>query len=119
MNDPQIHQSSDTEIKNRDADDPRAEFGIHNPRAISRYLAQSVSNGDLYTVHFRGQQFITCLLEVDAHENILVFDSSQTKEANAALMAATRSRFRGQSGGVSIEFDLSSVRATKFEDRPA
>lgn len=119
MNDPQTPQQSNTEIKNRDIEDPRAAFGIHNPRAISRYLARSVNNGDLYTVHFRGQQFITCLLEVDAHENILVFDSSQSQAENAALLAATHSRFRGQSDGVSIEFDLASVRATKFEGRSA
>lgn len=119
MNDPQTQQSSNTEIKSRDIEDPRAAFGVHNPRAISRYLAQSVSNGDLYTVHFRGQQFITCLLEVDAHENVLVFDSSQSQEENTALMGATRSRFRGQSGGVNIEFDLTSVQATKFDGRSA
>jgi c-di-GMP-binding flagellar brake protein YcgR len=119
MNDPQTQQNSATQIKDRDSDDPRAAFGIHNPRAISRYLAQSVNNGDLYTVHFRGQQFVTCLLEVDAHENALIFDSSQIKDENAALIAATRSRFRGQSSGVNVEFDLSSVRATKFEGRSA
>ncbi|WP_019936357.1 flagellar brake protein [Bordetella sp. FB-8] len=119
MNAPQIQQNRDTEIRGTDPGDPRAAYGILNPLAINRYLMQSVKNGDLFTVNFRGQQFITCLLDIDSREDALIFDSSQVQEENAALIASPRCRLKGQSGGVTVEFDLPGVRATQFEGRSA
>lgn len=119
MNDPQTQQNRNTEIRGLDPGDPRAAYGILNPLAINRYLMQSVSNGDLFTINFRGRQFITCLLDIDTRDDALIFDSSQVQEENAALIDSPRCRFKGQSGGVTIEFDLAGVRATKFEGRSA
>ena len=115
MNDSQTQQNSENGVD----DDPRAAYRIQNPLAISRYLAQSVIHGDLYTVSFRGKQFLTCLLEVDTPAYALVFDSSQIQEENKALIDSVRSHFRGQSDGVRVEFELSGARPTQFEGRPA
>ncbi len=116
MNNPPTPQDK-TGIKRND--DPRSPYGITSPLGIGQHLMQAMRQSDLYTVNHRGKQFVTCILAVDPETHTLVFDSSQVPEENAALIAAPRSRLQGQSDGIRIEFEISGVRATVFEDRPA
>ena len=110
---------NDSQAGTKTDDDPRTPFAVHNQLAINRYLMDSVDHADLYTISFHGKQMITCLLALDTKTNTLFFDTSQQASDNEALLASRRSRFRGLSGGVRVEFDLSLVKATKFEGRPA
>lgn len=99
--------------------DPRAAFGIADPRTIGRHLMQSVQHKDLYIIIHRGDQFITCLLDVDVQAGTLTFDTSQIPEKNLALIAASGSQLQGRSGGVGVEFELSDMQIGEFGGEPA
>lgn len=95
------------------------DYGRRNPLEVGVQLRNLLNRGDFLTLHYRGGQLVTRILDVDVRGRRFVFDWGALPEQNRDLLAAPDCQFRASPEGVRVEFRTPAPRRTDFEGRPA
>ncbi|MDP1606865.1 MAG: flagellar brake protein [Rhodocyclaceae bacterium] len=96
-------------------------FTTRNPREIHFYLHQLINDGERVSVNFsEGKETeLTMLLDINADENMLIFDWGGSETANRNLMQSERNFFACAPHGVKNQFVCGEVYETIFRKRRA
>jgi len=95
------------------------DYGRRNPLEVGVQLRNLLNRGDFLTLHYRGGQLVTRILDVDVRGRTFVFDWGALSEQNRDLLAAPDCQFRAAPDGVRVEFRTTAPRRTEFDGRPA
>ncbi|PWT76718.1 MAG: flagellar brake protein [Proteobacteria bacterium] len=103
------------------ATDDDGKYRIGSRVEIAFILRAMMKSGALVTAYFAsGKDFVvTALLDVDAEEGALIFDSGSNAQLNERLLRSQRVSIVSSQDGVKVQFDLPSIEATSFEGRLA
>lgn len=93
----QIAQLSEAEIEER--------FHITGERPVAFMLAGFAREGEQFSVHFGGEQFITTLLVAMPEKGQLIIDCSGSQDSNRRFLASRRNVFIGRPGGIHVQFE--------------
>lgn len=99
--------------------DDGADFGRRNPLEVGVQLRNLLNRGDFLTLHYRGGQLVTRILDVDPRSRTFVFDWGSLPEQNNDVLSASDCHFRASPDGVRVEFQTPAPRRTEFEGHPA
>jgi c-di-GMP-binding flagellar brake protein YcgR len=100
-------------------EDEGHDYGRRNPLEVGVQLRNLLNRGDFLTLHYRGGQLVTRILDVDVRGRRFVFDWGALPEQNRDLLAAPDCQFRASPEGVRVEFRTATPLRTEFEGRPA
>ncbi|MBX9629898.1 MAG: flagellar brake protein [Burkholderiales bacterium] len=102
-----------------DEDDDR--FLIRSRVEVAFILKAVMQAGEIVTAYFHdGKDFaITALLAVDGNAGFVILDASKELAANRRLLSSDRISFVTSQDRVKIQFEVGSVTAIEFENRPA
>jgi c-di-GMP-binding flagellar brake protein YcgR len=97
--------------------DQYSEYLLHSPREILTVLRQVVAQGDLVTVYFNsGKDFLlTTLLAVNDRE--IVLDRGSNADMNRRALEVGKLFCITRHDKVKLQFILTSVRETRYEER--
>ncbi|HTH62486.1 MAG TPA: flagellar brake protein [Paraburkholderia sp.] len=108
-------ETNHTESGEEDSHD----YARRNPLEVGVQLRNLLNRGDFLTLHYRGGQLVTRILDVDVRGRTFVFDWGALPDQNQDLLAAPDCQFRASPEGVRVEFTIGTPRRTDFEGRPA
>jgi flagellar brake protein len=99
--------------------EPTLDFARRNPLEIGVQLRNLANRGDFLTVQYKGGQFVTRILDVDARGRKFLFDWGALPEQNRGALASPACTFRASPDGVRVQFATGTPVETRFEGRPA
>jgi flagellar brake protein len=102
-----------------DSDEPTLDFARQNPLEIGVQLRNLANRKDFLTVHYKGGQFVTRILEVDVRARTFVCDWAALGEQNRAALGSPACTFRASPEGVRVEFSTATPTETRFEGHAA
>jgi len=113
------HDGRDDDHDDHHDHDDDHDYGRRNPLEVGVQLRNLLNRGDFLTLHYRGGQLVTRILDVDVQRRTFVFDWGALPGQNSELLAATDCQFRAAPDGVRVEFRTRAPRRAEFEGRPA
>lgn len=96
-------------------------YKIDSIQEVDKILLQLLHQGVLLRMHNGNahHSVITALLDLDFDHDTIVIDSAAQQTINEQLLASETAYFEAILDNVSIKFQVSPLRTTSFEDRPA
>lgn len=96
-------------------------YKIDSIQEVDKILLQLLHQGVLLRMHNGNahHSVITTLLDLDFDHDTIVIDSAAQQTINEQLLASETAYFEAILDNVSIKFQVSPLRTTSFEDRPA
>lgn len=95
------------------------DHGRRNPLEVGVQLRNLLNRGDSLTLHYRGGQLVTRVLDVDVPGRTFVFDWGALPAQNHDVLDAPDCLFVAAPHGVRVEFRTGAPRRTEFDGRPA
>ncbi|PLZ00666.1 flagellar brake protein [Burkholderia sp. WAC0059] len=102
-----------------DDEGSQPDFGRRNPLEVGVQLRNLLNRGDFITLHYRGGQLATRILDVDVRQQTFVFDWGSVPVQNEAVLRAEACHFLASPEGVRVEFSTGTPRETRFDGRSA